>query len=105
MAINLNREISYENSIEYIEHITQRKVLSIKQDNASFRKLVVFTDGTCLYIEQGVNIEPLPKSICASCGEDSHCGCLDFAGRCEVKLKKIWESAKKCYWHRYLKNK
>lgn len=111
MALTKNREILYKNPVEFIEHKTGKTVKSWQRDYASLRVIFIFTDNTCTYIDEGglmsMNIvyEPLPKSICVSCGEQAHVSLWDWNGRCEKSLKNFWKKVRKVYWHRYTKNK
>lgn len=105
--------ISNENSCnwkEIIEHKTGKKIKEWRQLQERYETLIVFTDNTCCYLAAGETLEnmvfkPLPKSICVSCGKESHCGKIDELERCEVTLKNFWEKARRLYWHRYSKNK
>jgi hypothetical protein len=110
MALGSNREPFYEDPVAYLEHMTGKKVKSIQRDPGRFGRWVLYTDGTAQYVEEGGMfkvgefVDP-PKSICVSCGEESHFGSWDFAGRCATTMKNLWKKARKVYWHRYLKNK
>lgn len=107
-----NREIQYDNFVEYIEHLVGKKVLTYKRLPERHATIFLFTDHTSATIDEGVyvanetiKLEPIPKSFCASCGEDMHAGIVDYFGRCEITLKNFWKKARKVYWHRYSKSK
>ena len=112
MALTRNREISYQSPVEFLEHITGKKVLSWRQEPERMGTVFHFTDKTMLYQDYGsmleinnIVYEPLPKSICVSCGQDMHFSTFDWRGRCEHSLKHFWERVRKVYWHRYSKTK
>lgn len=111
MALSINKEIQYKNPVEFIEHFTGKTVKSWKRDYASLRIIFIFTDNTYTYVDEGglissnIIYEPLPKSICVSCGEDMHISSWDWSGRCEKTLKNFWQKVRKIYWHRYTKSK
>lgn len=54
---------------------------------------------------QGMEIRPIPVSMCESCGERYHTSIFDHKGRCKTSLKNFWEKVRKVYWYRYSKNK
>lgn len=115
MAIASNREIYYENMFKYVEHKTGKKLRSWKKDQCSLKIFFLFEDGSMGVIEEGMMIDgdipeikayDIPKSFCASCGEEWHqASQFDWQGRCAVSLKKYWNNVRKVYWHRYIKNK
>ena len=106
-----NREIVYDNDIEYIEHISGKRVKCWKNDPSTLSRHIIFTDNTYYQIREGEEfdperIEPLPKSFCSSCGEDMHgSGFFNWKNQCEVTVNNFWEKVRKIYWHRYSKNK
>lgn len=111
MAITTRKEIRYRDPVEFIEHKTGKTVKSWRRDLHRFMTLIIFTDNTCLELDEGVLVaadivfKPLPKSICISCGEEMHFSKFDWLNRCEVTLRDFWQRARKVYWHRYSKNK
>jgi len=111
MAITRNREIRYDNPVDFIEHKTGKIVKSWKHYNDRMQTLIIFTDNTCLELDEGMLISnnlvfnPLPKSICVSCGEEMHISTFDWQGRCKKTLDNFWEKVRKVYWHRYSKSK
>lgn len=111
MAIATNKEILYKDPVEFVEHVTGKTVKTWRSLPYKRATLIVFTDNTCCELDEGSLIsheivcEPLPKSICVSCGQDMHVTKFDWLGRCEATLKRFWERARKVYWHRYSKNK
>jgi hypothetical protein len=111
MSALINREIMYNTPIEFIEHLTGKKVKSYKRFLDRNTKIIIFTDNTCIelndyeLIDRKIVFKPIPKSFCACCGEESHIGYFDWNGRCEIYLKNWWKKIRKIYWHRYIKNK
>ena len=112
MALTRDRGIRCESDVEYLEHITGKKVKSWERDYCSNGTNVLFSDGTYTLLQEGQRLDPrdikyyaIPESYCACCGERAHVGYVDWAGRCEVYLKNFWKKARKVYWYRYLKNK
>lgn len=110
MAITRNRQIIYESLPAIIEHKTGKRVRSWKSDQSSMSIFILFEDGSMGVIENGydevLDIQPyeVPKSFCASCGEEWHVSKFDWNGRCETRLRNFWKKARKVYWHRYIKN-
>ena len=105
----VNREIIHNSPIEFIEHKTGKKVKSWKRLENELRTIIIFTDNTCCYLNpfdsiDEIEFQPMPKSFCACCGEETHYGYFDWAGRCEIYLKRLWEKARKVFWYRYIKN-
>lgn len=113
MAILKNKVISYTNSFERIEHFYGKKVRSINRNVCTANMEILFWDNT--YIEfaeyEVLPDNPVfkknPASFCTSCGELRHAkiASFDLLGRCSTTVKKIWNSARKVYWHRYSKGK
>jgi len=54
--------------------------------------------GTMMGVDMGYDEPEIPK--CKSCGQ-RHKPKFDFLGRCENRLKSLWENVRKLYWHRY----
>jgi hypothetical protein len=106
----INKEIRYNSPVEFIEHKTGKRVKSWKRLLDRMSVMIIFDDNTCVRLDEGglidneIVFEPLPKSYCACCGEEAHIGYFDWAGRCDVFLKRIWGNARKLFWHRYIKN-
>jgi NADH pyrophosphatase NudC (nudix superfamily) len=110
MALTRNREIEYKNFVEWIEHRTGKTVKSWKRESHRLSTLVIFTDNTCTYLDEGmlyetIQFEEIPKSICASCGEEMHVSSWNWKKQCTNTAKLFWEKVRKLYWHRYLKAK
>lgn len=106
-----NREIIYNDYIEFIEHKTGKRVVSYKRLMDTMQTLIIFTNNTCCYVEDGMSLDdeivfhPLPKSICSCCGEDSHCGEINWKGQCSIYVRNFWGKVRKIYWHRYSQKK
>ena len=105
----INKEVSYTDIIERIEHITGKNVKSYKKDYARGGTWILFDDNTCLFNSEGemlnLSFQEIPESFCASCGEERHAGFFDCRGWCSVVAKNFWEKVRKLYWHRYSQNK
>jgi hypothetical protein len=108
----INRQISYRDPIEYIEHVTGKRIKAYRERPDMYRTQVIFTDNSYIEIDPGMGIEwdkleykEIPPSLCVSCGEIAHASIWNWKGQCEVTVKNFWEKARKLYWHRYLKNK
>lgn len=89
------------------------RIKSVSQDPKRIGYLVEFWNSKMAFIDylavstnySGGSLYHFEDSVCVSCGESHIETKFDFAERCENKLKKIWENARKVYWHRYLKNR
>src|ERR1051325_7938501 len=111
MALTRNREIRYKDSVEFIEHVTGKTVKSWRRLPERFSTMIIFTDNTCTYLNEGalmdtnIVFEPLPKSICLSCGEEMHISNWNWKAQCQITTKRFWEKVRRLYWHRYSRNK
>lgn len=112
MAVTTSKEIVYRDQVDFIEHVTGKKVLSWRHAMERAGTIFHFTDKTMMFVDYGGMIdmenivyEPLPRTVCLSCGGDMHAGYFDWKGRCEHTVKHFWERVRKVYWHRYSKNK
>ena len=109
MALSRNREIFYGNLVEWIEHKTGKTVKSWRREPHRLEELIIFTDGTCTRLQEGmaydeITFEPIPKSICVSCGEEMHMSEWNWKAQCTNTVKQFWEKVRKLYWHRYKNN-
>lgn len=102
---------SPDNPFQYIEHVTGKKVIGIKDYPEKFGRLVIFEGNLCCFVEEGsrldwrnVKYEMLPYGICSSCGEPDHFSEWNRRG-CSVTNNRFWDKVKRVYWHRYIKNK
>ncbi len=114
MAIATNKEIYYRDIFERVEHQTGKKLRSWKRDHSSMMIYFLFEDNSIGVIQEDVafgggiediDLRDIPKSFCASCGEEWHVSSFDWQGRCNVSVKKFWEKVRKIYWHRYSSDK
>ena len=108
MAINnQTREIEI-NSCYVIEAYTGKKVRSWMHCHGKFTTEILFEDGTVGELGGHDTIENITfiknHNFCISCGENHSAGYYDYAGRCFNTLQKMWGSARKVFWHRYIKN-
>lgn len=114
MALTKSSEIYYRDWIDRIEHHTQKKILSWERCYDRFGFYVYFTDQTMLYFAEGgalpedpseLKYQPIPGSICASCGEKRHGAAFyNWKGQCTLTVKHFWEKVRTVFWHRYTKN-
>ena len=63
----INKEVSYIDHTERIEHITGKKVKSYKRDYATDRIWIIFDDNTCLVQIEGevlnLSFQEIPESF------------------------------------------
>jgi acetone carboxylase gamma subunit len=110
MALTRNRETRYENFVEFVEHKTGKRVLSWGRATDRLCCYIYFTDKTMLEVIEYEGFpdepvyKPIPGSICASCGENSHAGYINWKRQCVVTMRNFWERVRKVYWHRYTQN-
>lgn len=109
-TLTKNREIRYDGGwLEFIEHKTGKRILSWRREMNRLGMSLFFTDNTMLYLEHGdlfpdePKYEPMPKSICVSCGQDHHATYWNWKGQCTATVSKFWHQVRKVFWHRYQK--
>lgn len=91
--------------MERLERQAGARVRSIEHAHNRFGYYVFFENNKAAFIEEGAmwdgQFQPSPDPFCVSCGEVHGPSFKDYANRCSNTVMKIWESARKVYWHRH----